>query len=789
MITKTSTFIKFLMMGYTFIILLTFFIAFIFFNYEKNISLSLVKHAKNIELQEVTHSLKDSAIQRSIFLVKMLRAENKENVAYLRFKMDQQSNDIIRHLAIFKDQVEIISHVEFNEIKHLIELTTITQQQVYNLIITDQPNEALTSLVKYSLPKQRELLNKLKTAEEIIGDIVIDSRKYYTNLVQQMRLMILLSAMSIILSLLLVAFFSVRKLRVFNDERRRSLTNLNKLIKQHKQELLLDKQLMHNLSEATGVFDSNQQVIISNKKFTKLISKEINSKNLTIWQYLDCIFENIDIEKIKNTLSSKNKYRGEAKLISYKDIFMIINVFLIKDEKLDNYYYAVVLTDITELKNTHNKLIKIANNDEVTQLPNRGRYNDHINNLITKYPNNNFTVLFLDLDNFKWVNDNYGHEIGDKFLYDFGQMVLSYINKKDSLFRIGGDEFTIVIKGQVIDDKIFTLANALISNIQKITINRVYKQEVGCSIGIASYPQDSNTAAGILTCADYAMYKIKKLGKNKFSKFTDAMKAEIQYLKEIEKKLKSSVKKQQFEVHYQPQFAIQTLKLIGAEALLRWPQNNKGVVSFIPPYEFIPLAEQFGLIDELGKFVFEQSVAQLAKWQKVAKPLPRVAINVSAIQLLAGGFGGFVIKTLVQNNIPASMVDIEITESVMMDNIESMSKSRATSLRFLQEKGLEISIDDFGTGYSSLAYIKYLGVDRIKIDKSFIDDIEHSQDARAIVKAIIEMGHNIGVIVLAEGIETEAQLKVLQDLNCDEGQGYLFSKPLDVKTFELKFLS
>jgi EAL domain-containing protein (putative c-di-GMP-specific phosphodiesterase class I) len=246
------------------------------------------------------------------------------------------------------------------------------------------------------------------------------------------------------------------------------------------------------------------------------------------------------------------------------------------------------------------------------------------------------------------------------------------------------------------------------------------------------------------------------------------------------------VREKEFQVHYQPQYSLHSLKLVGAEALVRWPRSDR----MVSPGEFIPLAEKFGLISAIGEFVFETAARQLQAWAHCKIELPRVAVNTSSTQLLAGNFGDVVERILQENQLTASRIDIEVTESVMMKNIErNGNNENANCLSTLQEKGLEISIDDFGTGYSSLSYIKHLNVDRIKIDKSFIDDIEFNKEARSIVRAIIKMGHSLGMKVLAEGIETPNQLDILKALECDEGQGYLFSKPLDAAKFEMKCLS
>lgn len=399
-----------------------------------------------------------------------------------------------------------------------------------------------------------------------------------------------------------------------------------------------------------------------------------------------------------------------------------------------------------------------ANYDEVTQLPNRHFFNKKVQNLIEQFPNTSFHLFYMDLDDFKWVNDHLGHAAGDHFLKQVGSSFKENLSSEQFLARLGGDEFVVIIQENLEPYQLGKLAAQLLNSLKNVNKSHHAEHEIGCSIGIASYPSHGHTAESLLKCADYAMYQAKKSGRNQYCMFSHQLNEELNYRHELEQNLRNAVKQKGFEVHYQPQYSLDGLKLVGAEALVRW--NDKGRA--ISPDEFIPLAENFGLINDIGEFVFETAAKQLQAWSKKPHELPRIAINASSTQLLAGNFGNFVEKVIEENKLSAKQIDIEVTESVMMKNIEKNSSPDSNCLSLLQSKGLEISIDDFGTGYSSLSYIKHLNIDRIEIDKSFIDDIEFKREARSIVEAIIKMGHSLGLKVLAEGIETPNQLDILK---------------------------
>lgn len=782
----SNTFVNFLVIGYAFVIILVALSAGIFFNYEQKIATSFKTYTYNSDFQKNVNNLFNAATQRSILMVRMINTRDTFMIDDLQMQMHSHERAVnmnlikLESVATTKRQKELLALA-----RKIMGQNKEYQDEVYNLIIDDRRAIALRQLVDVTLPTQRnvfEILNRLKVDYESAATA---SQIEFADLIADMRNMILMVALPIILSLLTIALLSIRKLKRFSKSQQELLENLENIVHNRTQELLLDRQLMHNLNEAIGIFDQNDQLQITNKKLSQLLTESAVKRHDTIWQILADLFINLNMEDIRNQLQSHQSWRGEAAIKATSQKFVIIDIACIQDQNLPEEYFSIIVTDISELKHIQNRLEFTANYDEVTQLPNRHFFNKKVQNLIEQFPNTSFHLFYMDLDDFKWVNDHLGHAAGDHFLKQVGSSFKENLSSEQFLARLGGDEFVVIIQENLEPYQLGKLAAQLLNSLKNVNKSHHAEHEIGCSIGIASYPSHGHTAESLLKCADYAMYQAKKSGRNQYCMFSHQLNEELNYRHELEQNLRNAVKQKGFEVHYQPQYSLDGLKLVGAEALVRW--NDKGRA--ISPDEFIPLAENFGLINDIGEFVFETAAKQLQAWSKKPHELPRIAINASSTQLLAGNFGHFVEKVIEENKLSAKQIDIEVTESVMMKNIEKNSSPDSNCLSLLQSKGLEISIDDFGTGYSSLSYIKHLNIDRIKIDKSFIDDIEFKREARFIVEAIIKMGHSLGLKVLAEGIETPNQLDILKQLDCDEGQGFLFSKPLPADKFELKCLS
>lgn len=785
---NSNKFINYLVIGYSFVIILVTISAGIFFNYEQKISHAFQTYSENNAFQNHIDALFNSATQRSILMVRMINTEDIFEIDELHLQMFAHEQNVIQNLvALRKNTVREDQRTLLIKAGEVMTQNRAYQESVYNLLMENKKQAALNQLVDVTLPLQKQVISILNQLKRGYAAEIKRSEERFAFLISEMRNLILLVAIPILLSIFVIAMLSIRRLRRFANTQQELLENLEDRVNKRTHELLLDRNLMQNLNEAIGIFDENDQLHISNKKLTELrLSNNLDNSH-SVWELLSKAFLNLDINAIQHKLATRGAWRGESALTNHTQQYLIIDIAKVQDSSLPGIYYSIILTDITELKGIQNQLEFTANYDVVTQLPNRHSFNYEIYNLIQKSPNVPFHLFYLDLNDFKWVNDHLGHAVGDEFLWEAGLAFKQALPPGQFIARLGGDEFAIIIQNTMQPAELKQLANKLLAKLRKVNQKQNTGHEVGCSIGISSYPEHGNTPEILLKHADYAMYCAKKDGDLPYYLFSQEMNEQLSYLHEIEESLHTAVREKQFQVHYQPQYNLHTLELVGAEALVRWPRTNR----MVPPSEFIPLAEKFGLINQIGEFVFDTAVKQINSWSNCKIALPRVAINTSSTQLLTGNFGAFVEHTLSENHLAADRIDIEVTESVMMKNIEhnGAGENDTSCLSILQEKGLEISIDDFGTGYSSLSYIKHLNVDRIKIDKSFIDDIEFKPEARSIVKAIINMGHSLGLKVLAEGIETPNQLDILKSLNCDEGQGFLFSKPLNAEKFEMKCLS
>lgn len=444
-------------------------------------------------------------------------------------------------------------------------------------------------------------------------------------------------------------------------------------------------------------------------------------------------------------------------------------------ELFENQLENEVLQRTKAYEEVNQVLERTANYDAVTGLLNRHSFQLYLQRLVSQQ-DQAFSLFFIDLDNFKWFNDTLGHEAGDALLQHLSEEFLGVLSHipHTYLARIGGDEFVVICPCQDADAERL-IAQQLIDIVNKHNKVGASTKSLGCSIGIARFPDHGTTKAELLRFADFAMYCAKEAGKNQVCVFSDVMKQDIQSRLILEEALNTAIKNKALDVHYQAQFDMKTLEVIGAEALTRWRHEGQ----LISPTIFVPLAEKAGFIYDLGLCVFEASVRQLAIWRDQGHSISRMAINLSQLQLCFPSLTSDFMSIIRAYDVDAKQLDLEITESTFMEECGTSLHV----LNLLQASGIEISIDDFGTGYSSLSQIKRLNVDRIKIDKSFVDDIATDGQSQTLVKAIITMAHSLGLRVLAEGIETEAQYQLLKALGCDEGQGYWFARPVPAEQF------
>ena len=454
-----------------------------------------------------------------------------------------------------------------------------------------------------------------------------------------------------------------------------------------------------------------------------------------------------------------------------------VNVNLV--QVYEQEYNCVFVRDITERKLHEAELTRLATHDVLTGLPNRNLLNDRIARAILHGKRNKeyAGVMLVDLDKFKIVNDNMGHDAGDELLKEVASRMKSILRASDTVSRLGGDEFVIVLEGVAHPEDCALVGQKLMQILTKPMVLGESVIEIGASVGIAVYPLDGEDAASLMKNADIAMYQVKSEGRGKFQFYEREMGERASKRLSVVTGLQEALKNDRFILHYQPIFDLKSRQLVAAEALLRWQDPERGL---IPPNEFIPVAEESGLIGDIGAWVIEEACRQNSQWQKDGMKIVPVSVNLSAYQLRSNEIVDVVRKALTDSALPSRFISVELTESMVMEDPERV----IDLLKEMQGLGVKIAIDDFGTGYSSLSYLQQFPIDVIKIDRSFVTDISGDPKDAVIADAIIKLAHGLGHKALAEGVETEVQSDYLQGQGCDLVQGFFYGRPVPAKEFE-----
>ncbi|MCZ8516332.1 EAL domain-containing protein [Paenibacillus filicis] len=437
-----------------------------------------------------------------------------------------------------------------------------------------------------------------------------------------------------------------------------------------------------------------------------------------------------------------------------------------------------VITDIRQREFTEKQLTFLAFHDMLTGLPNRQMYQESLTKRIagSKGSGRKLAVVFIDLDRFKNVNDTFGHAFGDQLLIEAAERLKYGLRSGDRVSRQGGDEFTVLIENIDHAEDAEKVAQKMIHLLNQPFAIEGHELRVGCSIGIAMYPDDGEDAITLMKNADTAMYRAKEAGKNSYRFYLAEMNETVIQKLVMEEWLNKALEYEEFVLYYQPQVDIFTNRMNGMEALLRWNHPRLGL---IPPGEFIPLAEETGLIIPIGEWVLRTACKQNKAWQDAGHPPLKMAVNISPIQFHRSEFVNVVLDALDESGLAPEYLELEITEGIAMYHVDQVIHK----LQTLRNLGVQISMDDFGTGYSSLTYLKRFPIHKLKIAQQFVRDITVDPDDAAIVQAIMAMAHSLKLNVIAEGVETEEQLAFLLDIRCKEIQGYIYSKPIPAQEF------
>ncbi|MEO8456722.1 MAG: EAL domain-containing protein [Chloroflexota bacterium] len=499
----------------------------------------------------------------------------------------------------------------------------------------------------------------------------------------------------------------------------------------------------------------------------------------SVYQLVPVEWHTVGAEAIKRTYAGDSTpYELEITAKDGSRVPLEITCRILPDETGAPRIVQAIARDVSERKQAEEMIRRLAYHDALTDLPNRALFEDRLQLALAqaRRTNESLAVMFLDLDSFKVVNDTLGHGAGDKLLQAVGRDLATLVREGDTVARVGGDEFTLLLTGINSPQDAIDVASRILDSLRQTRMINSTEFRTTGSIGITTYPADGDDGETLLRNADTAMYRAKERGRDMYQMYTASMNARMMERIAVEQDLRHALARGELSLAYQPIVSVETGAVTGAEVLLRWTHPVRGVVT---PDEFIPLAEETGLIVEIGEWVLRNACRQVIEWRDSGLKIDRIAVNISARQLQQEDLVERITQILGEVNIPPELLQLEITEGAVMKNVDHAN----AMLRRLAHMGIEVALDDFGTGYSSLTYLKRFPIDAVKIDRSFVRDLEHDASDATIVSTVIAMADNLHLNVIAEGVETEAQLQFLRERGCAEYQGYLFSGPVTADEF------
>ncbi|HJW23715.1 MAG TPA: EAL domain-containing protein, partial [Rhodocyclaceae bacterium] len=544
------------------------------------------------------------------------------------------------------------------------------------------------------------------------------------------------------------------------------------------------------LQLAAKVFSSSLDAILVTDTRYRIVATNPQCWQLTGYPENDLLDQNIGlllyqpddegfIARLESRLEEDGYWEGELwnRRQDGSSIPVLSSFVRVVDEQGKGNQYVVFFKDLTERLAASKRIEELAYHDVLTGLPNRVLLGERIEFALrwASREGKSFAILFIDLDRFKHINDSLGHLFGDKVLVEVAERIKACLRQTDTAARLGGDEFVLLLHDVDMRGVEVTAQRVIEALAKPFDIDNL-SFTVTCSIGIAVYPNDGQCADDLIKNADTAMYRVKEHGRADFRFYQREMNVDLLSRMKLDQAMRQALENGHFRLHYQPLIDLQSGRMVGAEALIRWRDEKLGEV---PPNRFIPLAEETGFIANIGEWVLKEAVKQAAVWRREGRDLV-VAINVSALQFRKADFVHSVANALADAGLPPEAIELELTESILLQDADEA----LLRLRALAELGVQLSIDDFGTGYSSLTYLKRFPIHKLKIDRSFVDGLPDDPSDTAIVTAVINLGRALMLEVIAEGVETEAQRQFLKDAGCDQFQGFLLSPAVEAGAFD-----
>jgi diguanylate cyclase (GGDEF)-like protein/PAS domain S-box-containing protein len=545
---------------------------------------------------------------------------------------------------------------------------------------------------------------------------------------------------------------------------------------------LLDQHVLKNLTEAVMITNADNRLIAVNPAFTRITGyseQEVLGKNPRLFKSGR---QNLAFyRRMWSTLLAEGQWQGEVwnrrKNGELFPEWLFLSV--VRDDNGSVLFHIGIFNDISAHEEARRHIEHLALHDPLTDTPNRTLLRHRLNDALLMAERNSRLVglLFLDVDRFKSINDSLGHQAGDEVIKTVSQRLRAAVRQTDTVGRQGGDDFVIVLADLGRRADVECIAEKIMAAIAEPCLIEGQEVLVTCSIGIAMYPDDGTDDVSLIKNADAALYKAKTEGRNNYQFYCAELNHASEQRLEMETALRHAITRHELRLVYQPQYRLDDGRMQGCEVLARWRHPKLGEIS---PAEFIPLAEDAGLINSIGDWILREACRQAGAWLRAGLPAITFAVNLSAIQFRKPSLSQEVLQILEQTGLDASQLELELTEGILMREAHNTLET----LRLFKKMGIELSIDDFGTGYSNLAYLNRFSVDKLKIDQSFVRGLPDNDNDLAIVRAIIQMAHSLGLTVIAEGVESEAQRNLLDAYDCDLAQGYYFAKPLEAHQFE-----